>query len=226
MKKKYLPVILILVCTVSFVHSQGNMLLRPYVKVGYLLSGPSANDLGYVIVGGGDPNQYLDVNRVNYGLGAQFVFGSTLFPIEPFQSGLGFDVGFQKIFSSKYDLKNEGSLGASGVIYEDNHIDRENEASLLCLLELRHRSTPLMLQAGIGLHMVFWQWEYNYSSNNSTSYDSESGTGTSLGLMAAGGWNIPITNRMKLPIMVRIDGIARYGMETILSACVGFPFTL
>jgi hypothetical protein len=223
MYKRYILAITILPLMLSsIVIARGDITLKPYVKLGYLLSAPSASDLGYIIVDGSDPDQYLDIVKLNYGIGVQFLFPFNSFSSESFEGSLGFDIGMQKIFSSTFNPGNLGSWGYGGYTYEDNKKDSEYEMYLLGLVEFNHASLPLVLQAGLGLHIVFWEWESDYSSNYSTSYKSESGSGTQLGILVAGGLNLPISERMKLPLMLRIDNIFRYGAELTLSVSAGF----
>jgi hypothetical protein len=227
MYKRYIFALTIL-CLIlsSTVIAQEDIVLKPYVKLGYLLSAPSASDLGYVIIDGTDPDKYLDMNKLNYGIGAQFLFPLSSFSNKSFDGSLGFDVGMQKIFSSTFNPGDLGSWGYGGYTYEDNKKDSEYEVYMLGLVEFNHTSLPIVLQVGLGLHLVFWEWESNYSSNYSTSYSSESGSGTQLGILVAGGLNLPISDRMKLPIMLRIDNIFRYGAELTISVSTGLAFNI
>ena len=226
MSKRFIFLFAMLFVLIPLLNAQQDLTIRPYLKLGYLISAPSASDLGYVIIGGQDPDKYNDMKRLNYGLGSQFLFPFNSFSSESFEGYLGFDIGLQKIFSSTYDPGNTGAWGYSGYTYADNKKDSEYGVAMLGLLEFQHRSLPLVMQAGIGLHIVFWEWESNYSSNYSSSYSSESGSGTQLGILVAGGLNLPISDQMKFPIMLRIDNIFRYGSEMTVSATAGLSINM
>lgn len=227
MTKRFIFLFAVLLIPISsLLNAQQNFTLRPYLKLGYLISAPSASDLGYVIVGGQDPDKYNDMNRLNYGVGSQFLFPFNSFSIKSFEGYFGFDIGLQKLFSSTYDPGNTGAWGYSGYTSADNKKDSEYEVAMLGLLEFQHTALPIVLQAGLGLHVVFWEWESNYSSNYSSSYNTESGSGIQLGVLVAGGLNLPITDRMKFPIMLRIDNIFRYGSEMTISASAGLSINM
>lgn len=185
--------------------------LTPYAKVGYLLASPSASDLGYTSTEGTNVDEYLDINKTNFGFGLQALFnsGST--------TRLGVDIGLQTLFSSEYDI---GSAGGS--IYEDYHTNNEQDLYILGIVELELEHTPIFFQAGGGMHLVLWQWEYNYSSSYQSINEVESDSDLNFGLSILAGVNIPVGNLL-LPIFVRLDQIFRY--DSIITGSVGLGLT-
>jgi hypothetical protein len=187
---------------------------RPYAKIGVLATPPSAADLNYINVDGADMDQYLDVAGFNFGGGVQVLF--SLSPENTINFGL--DLGAQKLYSSIFDL------GSSDIVYEDIHHENEFSFYLLGLLEFRPRQLPLFFQGGLGMHLVSWYWDYTYSGKYSDEYKEESGTEVNLGLMLAGGLDLPVNERISVPIILRMDGLMRYGMLLNISLSIGLSF--
>lgn len=188
--------------------------LRPYVKLGMLLTPPSAADLGYVEVDGGNLDEFLDVAAANFGGGGQL-----LFSMNPEKTmHIGVDVGAQKLFSSVY------TLDTSDIVYLDVHNEKEFAFYLLGLLELRSRRSPLFFQAGAGIHLVSWYWDYTYSGKYHDEYTEESGLEVNMGFLLAGGFDIPVNDRVSVPIMLRMDGVMRYGTLLNASLSIGLSF--
>jgi hypothetical protein len=191
--------------------------VRPYLKLGYLLNGPSADDLDFVLVGGGNLDQFLDVNKTNFGAGVQF------FPIESssmlsgFAVRLGFDAGVQRLFTSEFqsDPSNlhwktsETALGFLGVVE----------------LTPAKMSVPVFLQAGLGLDFVLWSDKADLHGVSDPDA-GDSGMGTNLAVMVAGGVGIPVGPTASIPIMLRLDNVFRYGSLTTISAMVGLNVKL
>jgi len=188
--------------------------LRPYAKMGMLLTPPSAADLGYIEVDGGNLDELLDVATANFGGGIQLLF--SLNPENTMH--VGFDLGAQKLFSSVFTLET------SDIVYEDIHNENEFAFYLLALLELRSRRSPVFFQAGAGMHLVSWYWDYTYSGKYHDEYTEESGLEVSMGFLLAGGFDIPVNERISVPIMLRMDGLMRYGMLLNVSLSIGLSF--
>jgi len=186
--------------------------LTPYVKAGYLLASPSASDLGYTSTEGTNVDEYLDLNKTNFGFGLQALFNSSS------TTRLGVDIGLQTLFSSNYDIGSSG-----GSIYEDYHINDEQDLYILGIIEFELKHTPIFFQAGGGMHLVFWQWEYHYSSLYQDINEVENDSDLNFGLSILAGVNIPIGN-INLPITFRIDQIFRYGSTITGSVSVGLTF--
>jgi hypothetical protein len=187
---------------------------RPYAKFGVLATPPTAADLNYLSVDGGNLDQYLDVAAFSFGGGVQ-----VLFSLSPDNTiNLGLDLGAQKLFSSVFDL------GTSDIVYEDIHHENEFSFYLLGLFEFRPRQSPLFFQGGLGMHLVSWSWDYTYSGQYSDEYKEESGTEVNLGLMLAGGLDLPVNDKISVPIMLRMDGLMRYGMLLHISLSIGLSF--
>jgi len=187
---------------------------RPYAKFGVLATPPTAADLNYLNVDSVNLDQYLDVATFSFGGGVQVLF--SLSPDNTINFGL--DLGAQKLFSSIFDL------GSGDIVYEDIHHENEFSFYLLGLLEFRPRQSPLFFQGGLGMHLVSWYWDYTYSGKYSDEYKEESGTEVNLGLMLAGGLDLPVNERISVPIMLRMDGLLRYGMLLNISLSIGLSF--
>ena len=187
--------------------------LRPYAKMGVLLTPPSAADLGYIEVDGGNLDELLDVATANFGGGVQLLF--SLNPEKTIHFGV--DLGAQKLYSSVFDL------GTSDIISVDVHNENEFAFYLLALLELRAPRSPLFFQVGAGMHLVSWYWDYTYSGLHDE-YTEESGLEANLGFLLAGGFDIPVNERISVPIMLRMDGLMRYGMLLNASLSIGLSF--
>lgn len=190
---------------------------RPYLKLGLLLTPPSANDLGYINVDKNvDMDQYLDVKTADYGAGLQFFLS---LPKNP-SLKLGLDFGVQKLFSSRFDT------GSSDLpyIYEDYDDENEYDIYLVGLAELTPRGSPFFLQAGLGGHFVSWTWTQNYESQYQSKHETKSGLGFSFGLMAAAGMNLRISDGISLPVSIRLEYLARYGALLTAGFVVGFSF--
>ena len=196
---------------------QKKFLFRPYLKLGLLLTPPSATDLGYVNVDEDvDMDQYLDVKTANYGAGLQAFLS---LPNNPGLK-LGVDFGLQKLYSSRFDT---GSSDLS-YIYEDYDDENEFDIYLLGLVEIAPRGSPLFVQAGLGGHFVSWSWTQNYESKYQSIHETKSGLDFNFGLMAAAGMNLLIGNRISVPISFRLDYLARYGALITAGVVIGFSF--
>jgi hypothetical protein len=218
MNKNLIAPIVILLLAGATQISYGQFILRPYATGGYLLTSPTASDLEYVIVGGGNPDQYLTVNRGIFGGGLQLLYA---LPATRRSLRIGLDVGWQKLFSSKFDTHD-----ADGVlIYEDYSEDKDDAAHVLAMVEYKFPGLPVFVQGGIGAYMVFWTWDYNFSGRYSTEYKTESGNATNLGAEAALGINLITLPHVRIPVLARLDYISRYGTTLAGNVMVGVTFT-
>ncbi len=214
-KRTVLPFVglLFLLSMVNSSQAGETISLRPYLNVGYLLTPPSAEDLRYVEVGGGNLDRYLDVNRGNFGGGLQFLLSPSKPLMEGMNTKLGLDIGVKRLFSSKFQA------------YENAyHKETEYDLSSMGLVELAPEGSPFFLQAGVGVHFVFWWWEYNFRGKYSSEYKEDSGMDTNVGLSGTAGMNLPIGEKLHMPIMVRVEHIFRYGSTAMISAMVGLDF--
>lgn len=214
---------LIIIITLSIVLAAGSVharegITRSYLKIGYLAGAPTAADLSYSDAAGGSVEQYIDVSKNNYGLGGQFLFNFKETATATYR--LGLDIGFQKLFSSKFDT------GASSLSFIDESYDedREYDLYLLGVGEYVPASLPVFFQAGLGVHLVHWQWESRHSGKYSADYDFDSGSAVNIGLLLAGGTKLELTPKITIPVMARIDSIIRYGTETTLSLVIGLDY--
>lgn len=196
--------------------SGGRFIIRPYAKVGLLLTPPTADDLGYEEVGGGSLEEYLDMNAFNFGGGAQFLMS---LPGNP-KLRIGMDVGFQTLFSSTFDA----GAGGGGTIYTDYNKDSEFAINLLGIVEYLPAGSGLILQGGLGGHFVFWSWRDVYESKYQNKDETETGTNFNFGLMAAAGLNLLGGQRLSIPVLIRLDYIMRYGGYINASLVFGFAF--
>ena len=211
--KNLISIFILLFFTSSgYSQARKSSVMTPYVKFGYLFVAPTASDLDYTSTEGENLDQYLDLNKINFGLGLQALFNSSS------TVRLGADIGLQTLFSSEYDI---GSAGGS--IYEDYHTNNEQDLYILGIVELELEHTPIFFQAGGGMHLVLWQWEYNYSSSYQSINEVESDSDLNFGLSILAGVNIPVGNLL-LPIFVRLDQIFRYDSIITGSAGLGLTF--
>jgi len=196
------------------VSRKGSFSLRPYGKIGKLLTPPSAADLGYFEAGGGNLDEFLSVATANFGGGIQLLF--SLNPENTMHFGV--DLGAQKLYSSTFNL------GTSDIVYEDIQNEKEFVAYLLGLLELRPRRSPLFLQVGAGMHLVYWSWDHTYSEKYYEEHKKNSGLEVNMGFLLSTGLDIPLGKWISVPIMLRMDGLMRYGMLLNVSLSIGLSF--
>ena len=190
--------------------------ITPYIKIGYLMAAPNANDLGYISADGENLDQYLDMGKNNFGGGVQIFYNMN----PAFK--LGIDIGYQKLFSSTYDL---GNAAIDSRINYDYFTENEQDLYILALTEfsLYNGSIPVYIQPGIGLHMVFYQYHYNFSSINSSNYDESIGTEFHPGLTAIIGTRLPIGN-FEMPLFLKFNHIFMYGATIAASIGAGLTF--
>ena len=196
---------------------QNAVVIRPYLRVGFLLTPPSADDLGYEIVDDVvDLDQFLDVNKGNFGAGVQIFLPLSKNPSLKW----GLDIGAQKLFSSRFETD------ASDLPYvdEDYHLDSEYDIYLLAIAELTPAGSPFFVQGGAGGHFVKWSYEYNYESDYQSKHETGGGMEFCFGLMGAAGTSLRINDRISLPISLRLDGLLRYGLLVSAGLVVGFSF--
>ena len=191
---------------------------RSYLKTGYLATAPTAEDLGYAEVGGASLEEYIAVDKNNFGFGGQFLFDVKKTPGGTYRFGV--DFGFQKISSSKFSTGTT-DLSFINVDYDE---DMEYDLYLLGVTEYAPDNVPFFVQAGLGAHIVYWLWESNFEGKYSIGYDYNSGTEVNLGLLLAGGTRLQITPKVSIPIMARVDSVIRYGTETTVSLVVGLDY--
>lgn len=202
---------------VEMTQRKARLAFRPYVKGGFLLLAPSAADLGFIDAEGGNLDQYLDVNKFNFGGGIQLVI--PLGAASDFKVGL--DLGAQVLFTSRFDT---GSADGD-VIIEDYDTDKDYDFYVLALVELSPMSSPLFLQAGVGAHFVYWIWDSHFIGKYSGDQSkTESGLDFNLGISAAAGINLPIGENARLPIFLRLDYLLRYGSTLSAGVCIGLSF--
>jgi hypothetical protein len=218
MKKVWCVVFLCL--SLSSLALAGSQLgIRPYGKVGILLTPPSADDLDYKSAAGENMDKYLDMNKTDFGVGMQLLLNKTV--SESFRKTTwGLDVGFQKLFSSKFDTHSSDLAS----IYEDYSTDNESDLYALIFAEFRSEKSPLFFQAGGGVHLVFWSFNKHYSSIYTTEENSSGGSAFDLGLFAAAGTNLKSNGKLQIPVLVRLDCILRYGLLVMPSIMVGITF--
>jgi hypothetical protein len=74
------------------------------------------------------------------------------------------------------------------------------------------------------MHFVAWYWDYTYEGKYHSEYKEETGLDATLGLLLTGGFDIPVSERVSMPIMARVDGLMRYGMLLTFSVSIGLTF--
>ena len=201
----------VLICVMLFPVAGSSTIIRPYGKVGYLLSTPSAEDLGFVLVGGGSLDDALESSNMNYGLGVQMLHTLQNSWIKKTKTRLGIDIGAQKLWGYEFQA-DEGTTKWVGDEYDFYFVG---------LMEFALENSPLFFQAGLGLHVVFWSEESEFEGTYSSEYDSDSGSGTNFGFVLAAGVDLPVNEKIKVPIILQLDNIFRYDLMTTLSLMAG-----
>jgi hypothetical protein len=192
--------------------------LRPYLKAGFLISAPNSVDLGYSAGG----EEFFSIEKFNYGLGCQILFPLTAKTGDSFIPSLGVDVGGQHLFSSTYDLGQQGIPNITVDKWEESEVS----GNVLAVLDLSHGRMPIDLQVGVGLYLVFYNGTYEFQGRYSSTSEERSSTGTDFGVMVSGGVKLPLAKGMSLPLMLRVDNIFRYGSMTSVCGVVGLCFSL
>ncbi len=205
----------------STVAVQGQETIRPFINLGLSVRPPSSTDLGYVMVGGGSYGNY-SVNRFIYGGGLQMLFGSLTNPSSDHTLRFGFDLGWQKLYSSVFDVGDEDGV----LIFKDNFTDAESAAQILGLAEYTPSNQRYFLQAGLGLHVVTWSHTRTFAGAYEDDYYAQGNTQTNVGLEAAGGKNVYSSGNVTFPVMVRLDSIFRYGVILTGTVIAGANFTI
>jgi len=188
--------------------------LRLYGKMGKLLTPPSAADLGYFEAHGGSVDEFLSVARNNFGGGIQLLFSLTPENTAHF----GVDLGAQKLYSSVFDL------GINDFVYEDIQNEEEFAGYLLGLLELRPRRSPLFLQVGAGMHLVYKSWDHSYKDILYEEHKEDSGLEVNMGFLLSTGLDIPLAKWISVPFVLRMDGLLRHGVLVNASISIGLSF--
>ena len=196
---------------IASAHAVGATIIRPYGKLGYVLSTPSAADLGFVLVGGGSLDDALDKSSVNYGLGVQLMFPMQNTWIEKAETRIGLDMGFQKLFAYEFQADPASSKWTGD----------EYDFYIVGLVEFAMAESPFFFQGGLGLHFVFWQEDRDFEGTYSSSYDTDSGTTTQLGIALAGGVDLKAGEKLKVPIIVQLDNIFVHDYMPTLSVMAG-----
>ncbi len=215
-RKLTVIVVALLLGAVTAVAAEQTVSVRPYLQFGRLMSAPSADDLGYEDVDGASLEEYLDVDKGTMGGGAQL-----LFVVGP-QLKVGADLGFRKLYDSRFDT------GASDLdyIYESYQTDKESTIYLMGVAQYSLLDSPVFLQGGLGMHLVFWTWEKKHWSEYGRDDKESSDTEVGLGFMVAGGVNLPVHENLSFPIMLRIDYMFRHGSMIPVSLMAGASFNL
>jgi hypothetical protein len=187
---------------------------RFYGKMGKLLTPPSAADLSYFEAGGGNLDKFLSVAQDNFGGGFQL-----LFSLNPENTTrVGVDLGAQKLYFSTFNP------GTNESVYEDIQNEKEYASYLLGLLELRSRRSPLFLQIGAGMHLIYWSWDYTYRELYYEEHKENSGFEVNMGFLLSAGFDIPLAQWISIPITLRMDGLLRHGSLINASASIGLSF--
>jgi len=182
----------------------------PYARVGYLVTPPSVEDLGF---SGAVSEDLLDVNGLGYGAGAQFTFGIG----QGFVRSLGFEIAMNWLMSYTY----EGDPGASS-----RWEGEEYSVSVLALVEFRPKGSPIILMAGLGGHSATFNESREFSGTYTYEYESDTYNDFSFALMLAGGVDLPLGTSVSMPLMARFDILDRYSSYIVLSASIGVRFKL
>ncbi len=196
---------------------QSGVLLRPYLNGGGTLLTPSSQELEYR----GVTDNMFRMRRFGVGGGTQLLFVRGEPQGTDNSLRWGVDVGFRRLFRAKV----YGDL-TQGVTWLNINRETEYGLSLLALVERTHREKAIYLQAGLGLHVVFWKWTRDYAGLQGRDVTDKSGCAVNPGLMTAAGFNMVVSRNVVIPVMVRADLIFRHGVMLPVYIMVGWVFPL
>ncbi len=216
MRTRMAVLVVLILSLCAGVQSASAVEIRPYMRLGYLLTPPTAEELEFVLVGGtpADAEVGMDMNQINYGIGAQVFFLDNTSIMKNATLRLGAEAGIHRLFSSEH-------TGA----YQSVNRDSEAAFVLLVLGEFKSAEMPFVFQVGLGPALVYWSWEYEYFGY-SYEYESDSGIGFCPVIMAAGGLDLQVSDTISIPIMLRSDNVIRYGIMASISGSVGVSIKL
>ncbi len=214
-KKLFLCVFLFLLVLSNLISSAHAFNIRPYGKLGYMAVSPSASDLGFVLADGdGDLDEYLDKQTITYGAGVQMVFPINSQIFEGMETSVGIDMGIYRLFGYEFQASDASSKWNGD----------EYSFYLGGLVELNMVDSPVMFQAGAGLHFVYWQEERTFEGTHINEYETDSGTETSFGLTLAAGTNLAVGESTTIPVILQLNTIFRY--ETMFELGIIFGFDI
>ncbi|MCK4605696.1 MAG: hypothetical protein KAU35_00225 [candidate division Zixibacteria bacterium] len=196
---------------------QSGVLLRPYLNGGGTLLTPSSEELEYR----GVTDNMFKMRRFGVGGGAQLLFVRGEAQGADNSLRWGVDIGFRRLFRAKV----YGDL-TQGVTWLNVNRETEYDLSLLALVERTRRGKVIYLQAGIGLHVIFWDWTRDYAGLEGHDVADESSCAVNPGLMAAGGFNLVVSRNVVIPVMVRANLIFRHGLMLPVYVTLGWDFPL
>ena len=198
---------------VSETKAQGDFILRPYGKIGTLLTPPNTADLDYSVNGTpGGLDDIQEVSSLTYGFGFQ-VLG-----VLKNGTHIGGEIGLQNLFSS--EISNPLQTG----VYYNSDYDNEWEFYFSPLIEWNIKETPLFFQAGAGMHIVFWNWHSEFESVYSYDYDSDEGTDVNIGFTGTLGIKVKASPHVIIPLALRTDFMPRYGIMLQLGTIISVEF--
>ncbi len=208
MKKYSLVPLLLLLVSAGQASAQIGIDLRILGRYGLTLDAPTLRDLAYT--------DYLadfhEMNASLYGGGVQALSKHKLLRF-------GVDIGFMQLFHSNTEgTEYAGTDSAVHFIYEDE--DRALNASVFVEI------SPLrwiLFQAGLGAYYVHER--YTEVENDSLLPGFEEWDPT-VGFFIAAGFNIPISRRISIPILVRADFVYRYDLMVPFFATAGLEIKL
>ena len=206
-------VAMLLIFPVTLITAQKGLNVRPYIRLGVLLTPPSTEDLGYFVIGDpGGLDDFQDISVLNYAMGVQLLKGLSEGP------SIGGELGIQNLFNSVIDH------GVSSLSDLSLDTDREWDVYLGPLVEFQMDNSPLYFQAGLGVHVVYWQYISEYDGTYVDEYYTDGGIGTSVGINGTAGFRLKISDSFSMPIALRTDVIFRHGILLQAGILVGLDF--
>jgi hypothetical protein len=202
-------VILIICLTLpsAKVHAQ-KISYTSYVYIGVLLTPPSTAELGYA-------SQYATLDKFrkmhpfNYGFGVQGLHGLS----SNSAYKVGIDLSFGKLFNDTYTDDTGDAL----------HKDWESSMKLLALVELS-TDKRFLFQAGAGPNFVIWNWNYTYDGPYEYVHETDGGVRVNFELMTAGKTFVYKSDKISIPIILRVDCLFRYGVMLSTNIATGITF--
>lgn len=206
--KGLLLTVAIILAASTTLFAQKGITITPYARLGLNMLPPSMDDLDYV---GDWSGADIKINPISSGAGLQV-------KLDKNGLGLGIDAGATTLFFHK--VVHDQGVGVSTYT--------EDEYSVyLKFFAQKGLGDLFFVQGGVGVHINPWFYEYYYDSANYTdTWNSSSGTYVSYALHLAVGTEIPLSPKVNLFLLGKLEGIFAYGIMLPVSGNVGLSYAL
>jgi len=198
----------LLLAACSMLYAQKGITVIPYARLGLNMLPPSMDDLDYI---GDWSGADIKINPLSSGAGVQV-------KVDKNGLGLGIDAGISTMFFHK--VIHDQGVGVSTYTQDEYSI-------YLKVFAQKGLGDMFFVQGGAGVHFNPWFYEYYYDSVNYTdSWDESSGSYTSFALHVALGTEVPLTPKVKLFLLGKLEGIFAYGIMLPISGNIGLSYSL